>query len=234
MHIRINLVILTWSNTVPSNCFKSIIYVVQGFHKLEINSFSSTSFSNTYLWENIWSLIWTFLWTSTSQGCLNCLLAVSFVFTKIYFSITGSVLTAHCWVQKSRYTEMLTGCQFCFSSTWSYLFLSFFLLLIGNYCEIFSTRPSTETDPYRANMSIHTRILGKDFLVMEPWKDVECNYEKYQKQSLFLVKLRDSNLRIPEAVVRDPIVVLNSCIELNVDTLGASNSASINTSRPAN
>ena len=99
---RINLAILTSSNTLPNNCFNSIIYVVQRFHKLEINIFSSSSFSCTFMWGNIWPLIWTFLWKSTNLRCCNCLLAVSFAFTKIYFNITVSVLTPHCRVQKTK------------------------------------------------------------------------------------------------------------------------------------
>ena len=38
-------------------------------------------------------------------------------------------------------------------------------------------KASTETNSYRINLWIYTRILEKDFLVAEPWKDVECNYK---------------------------------------------------------
>ena len=54
---------------------------------------------------------------------------------------------------------------------------SFFLLLVGNHREFFSTGLSTETNVYNTNSWIHTRILEKDFLVTEPWKYEECNYE---------------------------------------------------------
>ena len=83
-------------------CFNRIIYVGQGFHKLEINSFFSSFFSCTFMRGNIWFLIWTFLWKTTNLKCFNCLLAISFVFIKIYFNVTVSVLTAHYWVQKSK------------------------------------------------------------------------------------------------------------------------------------
>ena len=100
---------------------------VQGFHKLEINSFSSSSFYCTFMWGNIWSLIWTFLRKSTNQRCFNCLLAVSFVFTKIYFNITVSVmfwlLTTEC--KNPSKLKCWQVASFALS-TWFCLFLSFF------------------------------------------------------------------------------------------------------------
>ena len=84
------------------------------------------------------SLIWTFFWKSKNPRCFNCLLAGSFVSTKIYFNITVSVFTTHYLVlQTSKWTAMSTGCLFCFSRTWSCLLLSFFY--IGNHRGFFST-----------------------------------------------------------------------------------------------
>ena len=98
MHIGINLVILTWRNTLPNDCLNSVIDIFQGFHKLEINSFSSSSFSCTFMRENIWSMIWFFLWKSTNQRRFNCLLP-SVLFSQNFILTFLSVfwlLTSEC------------------------------------------------------------------------------------------------------------------------------------------
>ena len=173
-----NLVILTWTNTLPNDCFNSIIYVLQAFHKLEINSFSSSSFSCTFMWGSIWSLIWTFLWKSTNQRCFNCL------FLGRQFSFHKNLLQHYC--QCSNYSLLSTKIQVNWDDDrlpvllYQHLILYvplFCLLLVGNHREFFSTGLSTETNAYRTNLWIHTRILEKDFLVTKPWKDVKCNYE---------------------------------------------------------
>ena len=138
MLIRINFVILTGSNTLLNDCFSSIIYVVQGFHKLEINSFSSSSFSCTFMWGNIWSLIWIFLWKSTNLRCFNCLLVVSFVFTKFISTLLSVfwLLTSECKNPSKLKCRLVVS----FVLARPILFVSpSFLLLIGNYREVFST-----------------------------------------------------------------------------------------------
>ena len=146
MHIRINLVILTWSNTLPNDCFNSITYLVHGFQKLETNSFSSSSFSCTFMWENIWSLIWTFLWRCTNLRCFNYFLPLALTtscFHKNLFQhycqcFDYSLLSAKIKVNWN-VSKMSTGCEFCFSSTWSCLFLPLFYCSSGTIANFFST-----------------------------------------------------------------------------------------------
>ena len=138
MLIRINFVILTGSNTLLNDCFSSIIYVVQGFHKLEINSFSSSSFSCIFMWGNIWSLIWVFLWKSTNLRCFNCLLAVSFVFTKFISTLLSVfwLLTTECKNPSKLKCRLVVS----FVLARPILFVPpFFLLLISNHRKVFST-----------------------------------------------------------------------------------------------
>ena len=115
MHIRINLVILTWSNTLPNDCFNSITYLVHGFQKLEINSFSSSSFSCTFMWENIWSLIWTFLWGCTNLRCFNYFLPLALTTSCFHKNLFQHY--CQCFDYSLLSSKIQVNCSYCSSVT---------------------------------------------------------------------------------------------------------------------
>ena len=159
------------------NWVLSVYYdYVQGFHKLEINSFSSSSFSCTFMWGKI--DLWFELFSERVQirGVLTTS-SPSVLFSQKFISTLLSVfwlLTTEC--KNPSKLKCRQVASFALAAL-DLVCSSLFSTARRQPSWMFSTGLSTDTSAYRTNLWIHTRILEKDFLVTELWKDVECNYE---------------------------------------------------------